>query len=57
MTLGEFLTKVLARNRGMEAKAKEEGYYASALKREGAIDEVEAIFFELSRSRLFDEEV
>ena len=57
MTLGEFLTKVLARNRGMEAKAREEGYYASALKREGAIDEVEAIFFELSRSRLFDEEV
>jgi hypothetical protein len=57
MTLRELLAKVLERNRKMEAKAKEEGYYASALKREGAIDEVEAIFFELSRSRLFDEEV
>ena len=57
MTLREFLTTVLQRNREMEAKAKNEGYYASALKKQGAIEEMEVIFFELNRSRLFDEEI
>jgi len=57
MTLREFLTKVLERNRKMEAKAKEEGYYASALKREGAIDEVGVILLELSTSILLDKEI
>ena len=57
MTLREFLTKVLERNRKMEAKAKEEGYYASALKKQGAIDEVGVILLELSTSILLDKEI
>jgi len=57
MTIREFLTIVLQRNREMEVSASNDRDYAKALKKQGAIDIVEVIFMELNKSRLFDEEI
>lgn len=57
MTIREFLTNVLQRTREWEMSAKNDGDYAKALKKQGAIEIVELIFNELHQSRLMDEEI
>ncbi len=57
MTIREFLTMVLDRNRDMIDSARDTGDFAKALKKQGAIEIVEVIFMELNKSRLFDEEI
>ena len=57
MTIREFLTTVLQRNREMEIKAKIKKDYAKALKKQGAIEITEMIFHGLHKSHLFDQEI
>ncbi len=57
MTIREFLTNVLQRNREMEASAKKDSDYGKALMKRGAIEITELIFLELNNSRLMDKEI
>lgn len=57
MTIREFLTVVLEKNRQMEIDAKNQGDYAKALKKQGAVEITELIYSELDDSPLFDKKI
>jgi hypothetical protein len=57
MTIREFLTNILKRNREIEEQAKNDGDYGKCLKKQGAIEISELIFMELNKSHLFDKEI
>jgi len=57
MTIREFLTNILQRNREMEQEAKQHGDYAKALKKQGAIEIAEVIFLEFNGSLMMDKEI
>lgn len=57
MTIKEFLTNILQRNREMVAQAKESEDFMKAVKSQGAIEITELIWFELYKSDLFEKEI
>ena len=57
MTIREFLTFILDRNREMVDSARDVGDFAKALEKQGAIEVTELIFTELKKSPLFDKEI
>lgn len=54
MTLREYFKELLVRSRHREEAAKKEADYAKALKIQGTIDVLEAMYVELNTSELFD---
>ena len=57
MTIREFLTTILQKNREMESRARNNNDYAKALEKRGAIEITELIFMEFNQSHLMDREI